>query len=113
MNDQQVREIAETAFRARFGDIKIVQINVRRGCDHEGDPVVDVNIIYDGKHDLLKGDSLWDVHREVIDKVWREVAQDSPGFPLVHFIPKSEIGRRDPATVFSGPAPPGRCRFAG
>ena len=31
MNDQQVREIAETAFKARFGDIDIVGINVKPG----------------------------------------------------------------------------------
>ena len=38
--------------------------------------------------------------------------EDSPGWPHVHFMPKSEIGRRDPATVFSGPAPYG-CTSAG
>ena len=28
---------------------------------------------------------------EVVTKVWRE-AEDSPGFPLVHFIAKSDLG---------------------
>ena len=51
------------------------------------------------------------MRREIIDKVWRE-AEDSPGYPMVHFIAKFEIGRRDPATVYAGPAPLGRCRFA-
>ena len=111
MNEQQVGEIAEAAFRARFGDVEVVRVNVRSGFDHEDDPVVDVNIIYDGKYEQLKGDGLFDVRREIIDKVWRE-AEDSPGYPMVHFIAKSEIGQRDPATVYAGPAPPGRCRFA-
>ena len=31
MNHQQVREIAEAAFKARFGDIGIVSINVKPG----------------------------------------------------------------------------------
>ena len=106
MNDQQIREIAETAFRARFGDIKVVRVNIRRGFDYEEDPVpvVDVNIIYDGKYEQLNGDGLLDVDMEISNKVWRD-AEDSPGWPHVHFIPKSEIGRRDPATVFFGPAP--------
>ena len=107
MNSEQVVGIAEAAFRARFGDVKVVRVNVRSGFDQEDDPVVDVNIIYDGKYERLKGGGLGDVRSEIIDKVWR-AAEDSPGFPLVHFIAKSEIGRRDPATVYAGPAPPGR-----
>ena len=31
MNDQQVRDIAEAAFKARFRDIGIVSINVKPG----------------------------------------------------------------------------------
>ena len=99
MNEQQVGEIAEMAFRARFGDVKIVRINVRRGFDYdEDDPMVDVNIIYDGKYEQLNAGGLLDVRTEIVSKVWRE-AEDSPGFPLVHFIAKSDLGRRDPATV--------------
>ena len=105
MNDQQIREIAEAAFRVRFGDVKIVRVNIRRGFDHEDDPVVDVSIIYDGMYEQLKGGGLMDVRSEIIDKVWRD-AKDSPGWPHVHFIPKSEIGRRDSATVYAGPARP-------
>ena len=111
MNEQQVGDIAEEAFRAHFRDVKVVRVNVRSGFDHEDDPVVDVNIIYDGKYERLRGGGLVDVRSEIIDKVWRE-AEDSPGFPLVHFIAKSEIGRHDPATVYAGPAPPGGCRSA-
>ena len=99
MNEQQVGEIAEMAFRARFGDVKIVRINVRRGFDYdEDDPMVDVNIIYDGKYEQLNAGGLLDVRTEIVSKVWRE-AEDSPGFPLVHFIAKSDLGRRNPAEV--------------
>ena len=38
------------------------------------------------------------VRSEVVSKAWRQV-EDDLGFPLVHFIAKSDIGRRDPATV--------------
>ena len=107
MDDQQISEIAETAFRGRFGDIEVFRVNIRRGFDHEDAPVVDVNIIYDGKYEQLNGAGLLDVGMEINNKIWRD-AEDSPGWPLVHYIPKSEVGRRDPATVFSGPAPYGR-----
>ena len=106
MNDQQVREIAEAAFKAHFGDIDVFRINIRHGFDFDDDPVpvVDVHIIYDGKYEQLNANGLVGVRLDINHKVWRD-AEDSPGWPLVHFIPKSEIGRRDPATVFSGPAP--------
>ncbi len=98
MNERQIREIAEAAFKSHFGDVKLFRVNVRRGFDYDDDPVVDVTIIYDGKYEQLNGAGLVDVQREVVDKAWRE-AEDSPGFPHVHFIARSSLGRRDPATV--------------
>ena len=98
MNEQQVREIAEAAFKSHFGDVKLLTVNVRRGFDYDDDPVVAVNVIYDGKVEQLSGAGIVGIRSEVVTKVWREV-EDSPGFPLVHFIAKSDLGRRDPATV--------------
>ena len=54
--------------------------------------------IYDGKDKQVNGGGLLDVRTEIVSKVWRDV-EDSPGWPYVHFIAKSDIGRRDPATV--------------
>ena len=98
MNDHQVRQIAEAAFKARFGDIDIVSINVKPGFDHYDDPLVDVKIIYDAAYEDLNVEGTMSVRSEIIDKVWRD-APDSPGYPFVHFIAKSDIGQRDPATV--------------
>ena len=98
MDEQQIREIAETAFKGSFGDVKVVRVNVRPGFDHDDDPVVDVKIIYDGKYEQLNGPGLLRVQSEIVSKVWREV-EDSPGWPHVHFIARSDIGRREPAAV--------------
>ena len=98
MNHQQVREIAEAAFKARFGDIDIVSINVEPGFDHYDDPLVDVRIIYDAAYEDLRTEGTMRVRSEIIDKVWRD-AEDSPGWPQVHFIAKSDLEEEDPATV--------------
>ena len=98
MNNQQVREIAETAFKARFGDIDIVSINMKLGFDHDDDPMLDVNITCDSTAGQLGGEGILRVLSEVVEKVWGDT-QDSPGYPCVHFIAKSDIGRRDPGTV--------------
>ena len=96
MNIEQVREIAEAAFKARFGDIGIV-INVKPGFDHYDDPLVDVRIIYDAAYEDLSIEGTMSVQSEIIDKVWE--AEDSPGWPHIHFIAKSDVDQRDPATV--------------
>ena len=98
MDEQQIREVAEAAFQRYFGAIEVFRVNVRRGFDYDDDPVVDVTIIYDGQYEQLNGAGLVDVQREVVDKAWRE-AEDDLGFPCVHFIARSSLGRRDPATV--------------
>ena len=97
MNIEQVREIAEAVFKARFGDIGIV-INVKSGFDHYDDPLVDVRIIYDAAYEDLSTEGTMTVRSEIIDKVWRE-AEDSPGWPHIHFIAKSDVDQRTPATV--------------
>ena len=98
MNEQQIREIAETAFKRYFGDVEVFRVNVWPGFDHDEDPKVDVKIIYEGKYEQLNGAGLVRVHSEIVDKVWWS-ADDSPGFPILYFIAKSDLGRRDPATV--------------
>ena len=98
MNEQLICEIAKTAFKACFSDVEVVRVNVRPRLDHDEDPVVDVSIIYDGRYEQLNGAGLLRVQSEIVSKAWREV-EDDLGFPLVHFIAKSTLGRRDPATV--------------
>ena len=99
MNERQIREIAETAFKRYFGDVKLFRVNVRPGFGFEDDsPKVDVTIIYDGKYEQLNGAGMVRVQSEIVSKTWREV-EDDLGFPCVHFFAKSELGRRDPATV--------------
>lgn len=60
--------------------------------------MVDINIIYDGKHEQLNGRGFSRVLPELVDKAWRE-GKDDRGWPCVHFVPKSEIGQRDPASA--------------
>ena len=98
MTEQEMREIVETAFRSRFGDVELVCINVKPGVDFDGDPMVDINIIYDGKVEQLDGDGLLRVNHEV-DTKFDADSEAYPGWPLLHFIAKSDIGNRDPASI--------------
>ncbi len=97
MDERAIRKIVEAAFKTQFNDVEIFRINVRPGFDHDDDPIVDVNIIYDGKVEQLDGAGIVRVRSEIISK--RDDPARDPAFPLVHFIAKSDIGKRDPATV--------------
>ena len=99
MTEQQIREIAETAFKRQFPDVKLVRVNVWPGVGFEDDsPVVDVHIIYDAKYEELNASGLVNVLSEIADKAYYEV-EDDLGFPCPSFFAKSEMGRRDLATV--------------
>ena len=46
----------------------------------------------------MNGDGLLRVQHDIVSKAWRDVEKDL-GFPIVQFFAKSDLGRRDPATV--------------
>ena len=98
MNEQEMREIVEAAFKARFGDVELVRINVKPGVDFDGDPMVDIILIYDGKVEQLDGEGLLRVDHEV-DTKFDADSEAYPGWPLLHYIAKSDIGKRDPASI--------------
>ena len=98
MNEQEMRKIVEAAFKDRFGDIELVSVNVKPGVGYYDDPVVDIKIIYDGKVEQLDGEGLLHVNHEVHTKFDADL-EAYPGWPLLHFIAKSDIGKRDPASV--------------
>ena len=60
---------------------------------------MEVRIIYDAAFEDLRTEGTMRVRSEIIDKVWRD-AEDSPVWPQVHFIAKSDLEEgEDPATV--------------
>ena len=100
MDEEQVRKIAQKAFTASFGDINVVCVNVKRALDHCDDPMFVVTIIYDAEFEQLNAAGIQRVEMEIYEKVWEEV-EDSPVWPHLHMIAKSDIGERDPATVYA------------
>ena len=69
MDEQQLREIAEAAFKRQFDDIDIVRINIRQGVGFEDDsPIVDVNIIYDDESGQVTGHGIVSARTELVDK---------------------------------------------
>ena len=100
MNEEQVRQIARKAFTASFGDIDVVCVNVKRTVDLYDDPMFEVAIIYDAEFEQLNAAGIQRVRTEIFEKVWDE-SEDSPVWPHLHMIAKSDLGERDPATMYA------------
>ena len=94
MTTHQIRKIVEAEFKDRFAGVDIVAINVHPGIGHAGDPIVTVKVVYDGKVEQLVGGTL-EMREVVREKLQSDPARD-PGFPILSFIAKSDIGKRDP-----------------
>ena len=101
MTEQEIRQIAEAAFKAEFPDVVLHRVNVWPEAGFEDySPSVYVNIIYDGRYEQLNARGLVNVLSEVATKAYYEV-EDDLGFPCVRFFSKPELerSRRDLATV--------------
>ena len=96
----ELRRIAERAFKARFSRIKIVRIDVKPGCDHDGDPVVYVNFVCDGDYSQFTGKALSKLHHEIVSKTWREPEHGlGLGFPHLHYFDKDDFKEPDAAAA--------------
>ena len=98
MNEQQLREIAEAAFKRQFAHLDIVQINIRQRLDHDDDPVVDVSIYYDDECGQLNAQGHMRVRSEILAKTWYE-GKEELGYPLVHLRVKAGLQRNNPAAA--------------
>ena len=99
MDEQQLREIAEAAFKRQFSDIEIVRINIRQRIDHDDDPVVDVDIYYDdecgqGDRPAATRASRW---KSLTRRGGR--GRTTSATPWVHLLVKAGLNQRDPVTV--------------
>ena len=95
MTPDQIREIVGNAFTDRFRDIDIVTINVRPGFGHAGDPIVRVTVVYGGKVEQLLERGTLEMREFVRKKVQSNPERD-PGFPILSFIARSDLGKRNP-----------------
>ena len=101
MDEETIRGIVERAFRECYDGVTLVRVNVDPDLDHDGDPVVDLRIVYDdqrGKVGSLGGER----GLNLLDRLWLEFRADpkrDPGYPVPYFIALSELKGRDPATA--------------
>ena len=98
--DEEIRKIAEDAFRKHYGDIELVRVNIKHGLDFDGDPMVELRYLYDdkrGKVGSLGGDRALRLLDDVFSRF--EAGPKGPVLIIPHYIALSELGKRDPESA--------------
>jgi hypothetical protein len=90
---KNIRDIIRTLLESRFDDVEIVSVNVRPDLDTDGDPVLFITIVFDGKKKQLDPRKTSGLVRRLLPKM-KEAGEE--GFPVFSFIAKSELGKIKP-----------------
>jgi hypothetical protein len=87
-DSQELLGIVEPIVRARIRSGKVVDVLLRRDLDHDGDPVILVDVIFDNPQERLDPKETVSLSRDV----WEELLdRDVKGFPIMSFTAQSDL----------------------
>lgn len=92
MSATSVEEL-ESAVKAELGisfsEISIVSVDITPDFDYEGDDILRVKVVYDGKPKDIKGNAIARAIRSVRPLL---NARDWPAFPSISFVTREDAG---------------------
>lgn len=95
-NKARIQGIVRAVLERTFEDIEISDISVRQSRDEDGDKILIINVVFDGKAKRLDASKTSRLLRHIIP----EIAQSGEsGFPILSFIAKSELRKKNPAAA--------------
>lgn len=95
VNEERIKEIVREVLSSRFEGVQIVSVSTRADVDEDGDDIIAIDIVFDGKEKRLDSRQTSTIARRVIPKM-REIGEGA--FPIFSFIAQSEIGKLRPET---------------
>ena len=90
MLDEKVKEIFRSVLKERFDDVEIVSVDIQPGFDHDGDPILNVRVIFDGTRKVVDGHKVASFWRHLQSRLDQEGQTDIP-FPVMSYIAKSDL----------------------
>jgi len=90
---RNVEQIVKTALRGRFPKIHVLSVNVSDDMDDDGDIVLQIKVVFEAANGDLDPTEIPTFVREIMPLL-SEAKQ--PGFPVVTFIAKSDLGKLKP-----------------
>lgn len=92
-NQRSIKEIVDSILRERFEGVDIVSINVRPDKDDDGDDILVIDVVFDGKAKSLDASKTSGLVRRMIPEIQESGVR---GFPILSFIAKSELRKKRP-----------------
>lgn len=92
----ELKAIVEAVLRERFDDVTIESMELERDIDQDGDEILRVNVIFDGKKKRLDSRKTSGLLRHLRPKI-AEIGEYA--FPVVSFISKSDYGKQKTAAA--------------
>lgn len=90
MIDEKIKQIFRSVLEERFDDVDIVSVDIEPGFDHDGDPVLNVRVIFDGKRKVVDGHKVVTFRRHLRERLAQEGQGEVP-FPIMTYIAKSDL----------------------
>lgn len=91
-----IEKIVRSALRERFPKIHVVGVNIDDDTDEDGDAILRIRIIFESGDKDFDPTKIPPLMRAIIPKL---SAAHLPGFPILSFIAKSDLGKLKPETA--------------
>lgn len=90
---QVISDMVRRLLHDRFDDVEIVSVDVRPDVDADGDRVLFITVVFDGKRKQLDSQKTSGLARHLLPEM-QEAGEN--GFPIFSFIAKSELAKVKP-----------------
>lgn len=87
LNTDLIKKSIAQVFEARFAPAKVIDVSLVDDVDHDGDPILRIQVVFDAPHDRLEPSRVRSFLRHL-----REPLQDQIGdrFPVMRYVTKQE-----------------------
>lgn len=89
-------EIVTNVLRERFDDVDIERVEIERDFDDDGDEILRIQVVFDGKEKQLDARKASSVQRYMRPKL-ADVSENA--FPVISYVSKSDYRKRNPAAA--------------
>jgi len=92
----RVEDIVKGVLKEQFSDVTFESIEVNRDVDEDGDPILRIRIVFDGRTEPLDPRRTSGLVRHMRPRMADQGIED---FPILSFIAKSDLRDTRPETV--------------
>ncbi|PJK28924.1 hypothetical protein [Minwuia thermotolerans] len=96
MGENNLRRAIRATLEEQFENLEILSINIRDDVDRDGEPILNVKVVFDGKHRSLDARKTASFLRLMRNRLEEQGDERNYLFPMVSFISKADLGNKNP-----------------